>query len=81
MSNVFQEKLRNAVIQPESKDAKYVVNKNLPVLTTAGKHTSFGTLERNSSLGEMYAMVHRFSPEFDFLTIAFDDVNSPQVFC
>ncbi len=50
------------------------------MLTTAGKHTSFGTLERNSSLGEMYAIICRFGPEFEFLTIAFDDVNSPQVF-
>ena len=80
MSNVFQEKLRNAVAHPESEDAKNVLNKHLPVLTTAGKHTSFGTLERNLSLGEMYAMIHRFGPEFQFLTIAFDNVNSPQVF-
>ena len=29
MSNVFQEKLRNAVAHPESKDAKYFFNKFL----------------------------------------------------
>ena len=74
MSNVFQEKLRNAVAHPERKDAIYVLNKLLPVLTTAGQHTSFGSLERNLSLGEMYAMMRRFGPEFEFLTIAFDDV-------
>ncbi len=28
----------------------------------------------------MYEMIRRFGPEFEFLTIAFDDVNSPQVF-
>ena len=28
----------------------------------------------------MYARIHRFGPEFQFLTIAFDNVNSPQVF-
>ncbi len=50
------------------------------MLTTAGKQTSCGTLERNSSLGETYAMINRFGPEFQFLTIAFDDMNSPQVF-
>ena len=47
MPNDFQENLRNAVAHPESKDAKYVLNKLLPVLTSAGKHTSFGTLEKN----------------------------------
>ena len=57
MSNVFQENLRIAVAHPEIKDAKYVLNELLPVVTTAGRHTSFGTLERNSSLGEMYAMI------------------------
>ena len=43
MSNVCQEKLRNAVAHPESKDSKYVLNKLLPVLTTAGNHICFRT--------------------------------------
>ena len=38
MSNTFQEKLRNAVACPESKDAKYVLNKLLPVLTHPLEH-------------------------------------------
>ena len=49
-------------------------------LTTAGKHTSFDALERNASLGETYAMIPRFGPQFAFLTIAIDDVNNPHVF-
>lgn len=52
MLNVFQEKLRHTVVNPESKDATCVINTLPPVLTTVGKHTSFGTLERDSSLGE-----------------------------
>ena len=63
MPNDFQEKLRNAVAHPDSKDAKHFFNNLLPLLTTARKHTSFGTLERNSSLEEMYAMFCRFVPQ------------------
>jgi len=51
LSKEFQVKIQNAVAHPESKDAKYVLSKLLPVLTTAGKHTSFGALERNASIG------------------------------
>ena len=76
----FQVKVQNAVAHPSSKDAKYVLKKLLPVLTTAGKNTCFGALERNSSLGETYALIRRFGPQFLFLTIAIDDVNNPQVF-
>ena len=47
MSNVFQEKLKLTVVNHESKDATCVLNTLHPGLTTAGKHTSFGTLEKN----------------------------------
>jgi len=39
-------------------------------------------LERNASLGETYAMIRSFGPQFAFFfTIAIDDVNNPHVFC
>jgi hypothetical protein len=41
-STDFQVKMQNAVAHPDGKDAKYVIRKLLPVLTTAGKNTSFG---------------------------------------
>jgi hypothetical protein len=50
MSNAFKEKLKNAVAHTDSRDAKYVLNKLLLILAGEGKHTSFGLLERNSSL-------------------------------
>ena len=40
----------------------------------------FWNIQRNSYLGEMYAIMCRFDPDFEFLTMGFDDVNSPQVF-
>ncbi|KAL7549323.1 hypothetical protein ACHAWF_017111 [Thalassiosira exigua] len=79
-SDAFQEKLRWSVKHPDSKDGRYVKNKLMPVLTTAGKHTTFGALERNSAVGELLAMIRRFGSQFCFLTCSFDDVNNPQVF-
>ena len=79
-SSNFQERLQNDVANPEGKDAKYVLNKLLPVLTTAGNHTTFGSLERNSAAGEMLAMIHCYGPIFCFLTVALDDVNNPHTF-
>ena len=48
-SNVFQEKLKNAVAHQhqDTRDAKYVLNTLLPVLAAAGQHTSFGALRKN----------------------------------
>ena len=79
-STDFQVKMQNAVAHPDGKDVKYVIKKLLPVLTTAGKNTSFWALERNAALGETYAMIRHFGPQFEFLTIAIDDVSNPQVF-
>ena len=76
----FQTKLQSAVANPNGKDAKYVLNKILPVLTSAGKHTSFGAVERNSSTGDLLAMIRRFGPQFQFLSCAFDDVHNPHSF-
>jgi hypothetical protein len=76
----FHMKVQNAVADPGCKDAKYVLRKLIPVLTTAGKHTSYGALERNSALGENYALIRRFGPELTFLTVAIDDVSCPHVF-
>ena len=41
-STDFQVKVQNAVAHPDSKDAKYVIKKLLPVLTTAGKILHLG---------------------------------------
>ena len=79
-TSAFQSKVQNAVADPKSKDAKYVLKRLIPVLTSAGKNTSYGCLQKNASLGEMYAMMRRFGPQFAFVTIAIDDVNNPHIF-
>ena len=80
MSDKFQAMVQNAVADPNSKDLKYVCKKLQPILAQAGKNTVFGPMERNSSLGEQYAMIRRLGPQFVFLTITFDDVSCPSVF-
>ena len=72
--------MKNEVAHPESKDAKYVLKKLLPILNTSEKHTLFGNLERNTSLGETYARICRFGPQFEFLTIDTDNVRNPHIF-
>jgi hypothetical protein len=76
----FEIKLQNAVANPASKDAKYVLRKLIPMLSSAGKQTSYGGLLKNSMLGETYALICRFGPEMGFLTIAIDDLNCPRSF-
>jgi len=49
----------------------------LPVLSSAGRHTNFGALECNSSLGDMYSLIRRIGPQFQFITIAIARINTP----
>ena len=38
----------HAVAHPlDSREVRYVLSKRMPILTTAAKHTAFGSLERN----------------------------------
>jgi len=78
-SSNFQDRLRRGVKNPSGNDAKYVLSKLMPVLVTAGKHTTLGSLERNSSVGEMLAMIRRRGSSFCFLTCTVDDVHNPNV--
>ena len=80
MSASFQTKIQNAVADPDSKDAKYVVQKLYPMLKTTGKRTPLGPMEMASSTGENYALMRRFGPGSHFITINPDDVNDPLVF-
>jgi hypothetical protein len=79
-STEFEIKLQNAVANPASKDAKYVLRKLISMLSSAGKETSYGGLWKNSMFGETYALIRRFGPEMGFLTIAIDNLNCPSLF-
>jgi len=73
----FQAKLINATKNPKGKAAKYVLGKLVPVLTCAGKKSTFGALERNESAGQILALGRHFGCAPAFLTFGIDDVNHP----
>ena len=80
MSKEFQHQLQKSVANPECKEAKSVLNKLIPVMTSGSKKTSFGALERKSAAGEILAMGRKYGPASNFLTASVDDINSPLVF-
>jgi hypothetical protein len=77
LSVEFQVRLRNAVREPHSKEGKFVLQKIMPVLTSAGSKTVFGAVERYESKRQILALARRFGPAPAFLTFAVDDVNHP----
>ena len=78
-SGEFQNNLRRAVADPESQQAKDVLNKIMPVMTAGSRKTTFGALQRRSTAGEILAMGRKYGPASNFLTVSVDDVNSPGV--
>ena len=56
MTPSFQAQSKRAVEKPNSKEARKVLNTLTPVLTSGGKKTVCGALERQSAAGEMPSM-------------------------
>ena len=79
-SEGFQTKLRMGIANPEGKQAKEVLKKLIPVLTSGGKKTVFGALERRAAAGEILAMGRAYGAASNFLTVSVDDVHTPGVF-
>ena len=79
LSNNFQCKLHGAVSNPDGSDAKYILKKLVPILTTGSKRTPFGAFERRSAAGEILAMGRKYGGGSNFLTVSVDDVCSPGV--
>ena len=77
LSTSFQNKLKEAVMNPEGTVAKGVLKKIEPVLTGGGKQTIFGAVQQHDSGGKILAMKRRFACAPAFLTFAIDDVNHP----
>ncbi len=76
-SEEFHEKMRDAVKNPAGESAKFVLRKIVPFLTTAGRKTVFGAVERNKCAGEILALGRKYGCASDFLTFGIDDVNHP----
>ena len=66
--------MKDAVKNPDGKNAKLVLQKLVPFLTCPGKRTVFGAAERNESAGKILSLGRRFSCAPDFLTFGIDDV-------
>jgi len=79
-SESFQTKLRMGIANPEGKQAKEVLKKLIPVLTSGGKKTVFGALERRAAAGEILAMGRAYGAASNFLTVSVDDVHTPGLF-
>ena len=77
-SEEFHEKMRDAVKDPAGESAKFVLRKIVPFLTTAGRKTVFGAVERNKCAGEILALGRKHGCASDFLTFGIDDVNHPK---
>ena len=60
MSRNFQSKLLKAVAIPDGADAKFVLKRLVPMLTTGGKNTVFGALERRAAAGQILAMGRKY---------------------
>lgn len=79
MSDSFQKNLRMSVANPEGKQAKHMLGKLLPVLTSGSKKTVFGALERRAAAGEILAMGHRYGPASNFLTVRLYSIISATI--
>jgi len=73
----FQAKVKASIKDPDGPDAKYILNKLTPFLTSGGKKSAYGALEKNRSAGEILAMGRRFGCASNFLTFGIDDINHP----
>ena len=73
----FPEKLEEAVQQPNSRAARQLMKKLLPLLSIASSPVPWSSSERGSCIGMMLAMARRYGPPSCFLTIAPDDVHDP----
>ena len=73
----FELKVKSAIDDPKGKDAKEITRNIFPVLSISSKSAAtFGTLDRNNSVGMMIAQSRRYnSGAVAFLTFSFNDVN------
>ena len=73
----FHAKVKAAVKNPDGPDAKYILNKLTPLLTSGGKKSAYGAMDKNRSAGEILAMGRRFGSAPSFNTFGIDDINHP----
>ena len=80
VSDKFQNKLKQAVQDPESVEANQVLKIILPILSFGGRNTVAGVLNDITSLERAMAVAKRHGPPTHMLTVTPDDVNTPTSF-
>ena len=66
---------------PEGKQTKEVLKNLMPRLTSGGKKSVFGALERRAAAGEILAVGRAYyGAAYNFLTVSVDNVHTPGVF-
>ena len=79
-SEDFQTKLQMGITNPEGNQAKEVLKKLIPVLTSGGKKTVFCALEHRPAAGKILSMGRAYGAASNFLTVSVDNVHTPEVF-
>lgn len=80
LSDEFERKMRDAMSDITSTNARDVIRTVEPVLRVAGKKTPFGAMESSRVMSHIYALQPFYKAPSTFLTIAFDDINNPTSF-
>lgn len=73
----FNSKLQTAIKHPAGKIAKSLLRVVMPLLTFAGRKSSYGALERKAAISRILALCQRYGPGFIFLTLSSNDLNNP----
>lgn len=75
-STEFKSKVASAVKDPNTSDAKKIVNAIIPYINLIGGKVPYGPIERSTSITKLYALTFRYGVPSIFLTIAPDDIHN-----
>lgn len=73
----FESRLERAIKHPAGKEAKELLRVIMPLLSFAGRNSSYGALERSAAISRIMALCQHYGPGFMFLTLASNDLNNP----
>ncbi len=76
----FKSKLIEGIKAPDTPSAHKIIATVMNVLNFAGKQTSYGAVESNSSVTKIREMSRKFGAPSIFITICPDDLNNPYAF-
>ena len=73
----FGNKLQSAILHPNSREAKALLQKVMPNVSLIAAKVPFGVAERHNSLYKLYAMIQRYGLPTWFLSFAQKENDSP----